>query len=260
MNLIQIHSALWLILLLLGGCSSPISQSPSQSYTSAHHSADESVGQPTSQPTHQPTRQPARQVEGRVESSKSSGSLIPQQQHRLQSGRGVAVFAGGCFWCVEDAFDDFKGVTAALSGYTGGSEKSPTYAQVSAGRTAHLEAVLVIYDPKVVSYDALIDRFWRTINPTQADGQFADRGMQYQTAIFYVDEAQARIARESKKKLGSSGRFSDPIVTPIRPAEPFWVAEEYHQDYARKNPAHYKKYKWGSGRGGYLKRVWDTSP
>jgi peptide methionine sulfoxide reductase msrA/msrB len=171
-----------------------------------------------------------------------------------------ATFAGGCFWCMEPPFEKLPGVVHVTSGYTGGPEKSPSYEEVSSGRTGHVEAVQVEYDPKRVSYEYLLEVFWRQINPTDAGGQFADRGTQYQTAIFAHDKAQREAAEASKKKLDKSGIFDKPIVTPIRWAQPFYAAESYHQDYYKKNPSHYKRYRVGSGREGYLKSVWGNRP
>jgi peptide methionine sulfoxide reductase msrA/msrB len=168
----------------------------------------------------------------------------------------VATFAGGCFWCVESAFDKAPGVERAVSGYTGGKLVNPSYKRVSSGSTGHREAVQVWFDPKRISYKELLKIFWRQINPTDAGGQFADRGTQYTTAIFVHDKAQREQALASKRRLQKSGRFSGKIVTPILKAGPFYRAESYHQNYHKKNPAHYKRYRIGSGREGYLRRVW----
>lgn len=167
-----------------------------------------------------------------------------------------ATFAGGCFWCMEPPFEKIEGVQDVVSGYTGGREKNPTYKSVSAGGTGHLEAVEVIYDPEKVTYADLLDVFWRQIDPTDGGGQFVDRGDQYLSAIFTHSEEQKRLARESRESLEKSGRFDGPIVTAIRPAEPFTRAEEYHQDYYRKSPVKYKYYRWGSGRDQFLKKIW----
>ena len=167
-----------------------------------------------------------------------------------------ATFAGGCFWCMEPPFDKLDGVISTTSGYCGGKEKNPTYKQVSAGETGHAEAVEIWYDPSRISYAELLDVFWRNIDPTQKDGQFADTGAQYRTAIFYHNEEQRRLAETSKKELGNSDRFSKEIVTEIVPATPFYRAEEYHQDYYKKNPLRYKLYRYGSGRDDYLVRKW----
>ena len=173
-----------------------------------------------------------------------------------QEGLERATFAGGCFWCMEPPFEKLEGVHAVVSGYTGGPEVDPAYEQVSSGRTGHREAVVVLYDPEEIGYRMLLHVFWRQIDPTDSGGQFADRGSQYETGIFYHDAEQRRLAEESKRKLAASGRFDEPIVTPILPAEDFYPAEEYHQDYYKKNPSHYKRYRRGSGREGFLERTW----
>ena len=168
----------------------------------------------------------------------------------------TATFAGGCFWCVESDFEKVDGVIEAVSGYTGGQESNPTYKEVSAGGTGHTEAVQIRYDPAKITYKQLLDVFWRHVDPTDAGGQFVDRGSQYRPAIFYHDEEQKRIAEESKAELEKSGRFSKPIVTEIVPLGEFYTAEEYHQDYYDKNPLRYKLYRRGSGRDRFLKRTW----
>lgn len=169
-----------------------------------------------------------------------------------------ATFAGGCFWCMESPFEKLDGVAEVVSGYTGGHKKNPTYEEVSSGATGHLEAVEVTFDPSKVTYKELLDAFLRQIDPTDPGGQFADRGSSYTTAIFYHNEEQKRLAEESKKALEQSGRFDKPIVTAIRPAETFYRAEEYHQDFYKKNPARYKSYRFGSGRDRYLDKVWEN--
>jgi peptide methionine sulfoxide reductase msrA/msrB len=171
-------------------------------------------------------------------------------------GLEVATFAGGCFWCVESAFDPVPGVVAAVSGYTGGEKANPSYKEVSSGESGHVEAVEVRYDPDTISYEELLDIFWRQIDPTDPGGQFADRGPQYRTLIYYHDETQKELAERTKAELGESGRFDGPIVTEIVPAGPFYDAEEYHQDYWKKQPERYKRYRYGSGRTPYLERVW----
>ena len=167
-----------------------------------------------------------------------------------------ATFAGGCFWCMQPPFDKLDGVISTTVGYCGGKEKNPTYKQVSAGKTGHAEAVEIEYDPSRISYAQLLDVFWRNIDPTQKDGQFNDLGRQYRTAIFYHNEEQRRLAEASKEELGKSGRFAKEIVTEIVPATAFYKAEEYHQDYYKKNPLRYKFYRYGSGRDDYLVRKW----
>ncbi|MCR1795496.1 peptide-methionine (S)-S-oxide reductase MsrA [Leptospira sp. id769339] len=168
----------------------------------------------------------------------------------------TAIFAGGCFWCMEGPFEKLPGVISVISGYTGGKEKNPTYEDVGYGRTGHRESVLITYDPKKIDYSRLLDTYWRQIDPTDPGGQFADRGNQYKTAIYYKNEAQKKLAQEFKDKIGASGKFSSPIVVEILPASEFYPAEEYHQDYYKKNPAHYKQYRKGSGREDYVKEVW----
>ncbi len=167
-----------------------------------------------------------------------------------------ATFAGGCFWCMEPPFEKLDGVKQVISGYTGGQKANPSYEEVSAGGTGHLESIEITYDPTKVTYEMLLDVFWRQINPTDAGGQFVDRGPSYKSAIFYHNEEQKRLAEESKKKLERSGRFDKPIVTEIRPAVPFYRAEEYHQDYYKKSAVRYKFYRFNSGRDQFLKKIW----
>lgn len=167
-----------------------------------------------------------------------------------------AVFAGGCFWCMEPPYEKLPGVRAVISGYAGGREKNPRYRQVAYGRTTHVEAVLVEYDPEKISFEKLLDVFWRNVNPTQANGQFVDIGPHYRTVIYYIDDAQRKGAQVSKKKMDASGRFPKPIVTEITPIREFWRAEDYHQDYYKKNPAHYYRYRKGSGRDAYIQKIW----
>jgi peptide methionine sulfoxide reductase msrA/msrB len=167
----------------------------------------------------------------------------------------VATFAGGCFWCMEASFEAREGVEA-VSGYTGGTVEDPTYQQVCSGQTRHLEAVQVYYDSEKVSYEELLEVFWRSIDPTDDGGQFADRGSQYRTAVFFHDEGQRLSAERSKGELESSGIFDKPIVTEIRPFEVFYEAEDYHQDYYRKNVLRYNSYKRLSGRQGFIEETW----
>jgi peptide-methionine (S)-S-oxide reductase len=173
-----------------------------------------------------------------------------------QPKTAVATFAGGCFWCVEEAFDRVPGVISTISGYTGGTVANPTYEQVSRENTGHAEAVQVTYDPAKVTYRQLVDWFWRNIDPTQPDGQFCDHGSSYRSAIFYHDEEQRKIAEASKAALAASGRFKQPIVTEITAAGAFYEAEHYHQDYYKKNPNRYEFYKFGCGRAQRLERLW----
>ena len=168
----------------------------------------------------------------------------------------TATFAGGCFWCVESDFEKVDGVLQVISGYTGGHTENPTYQQVSAGGTGHVEAVQVFYDPEKVTYKQLLDVFWRHVDPTDPGGQFVDRGSQYRTVIFYHNDRQKRLAEESKRELAASGRFDKPIVTEIVKFTKFYNAEDYHQDYYKKNPIRYRYYRYASGRDQFLKRVW----
>jgi peptide-methionine (S)-S-oxide reductase len=167
-----------------------------------------------------------------------------------------ATFAGGCFWCMEHPFDELVGVVSTTVGYTGGHKENPTYKEVSAGTTGHTESVLVVYDTAKITYDKLLDVFWRNINPTTPDRQFVDVGSQYRPAIFYHNEEQKRLAEESRDRLDKSGRYNSPILTEIVSATIFYEAEEYHQNYYRKNPIRYKFYRLGSGRDNYLNRTW----
>jgi peptide methionine sulfoxide reductase msrA/msrB len=168
----------------------------------------------------------------------------------------TAIFAGGCFWCMQEPFDHVKGVTKTVVGYTGGSKEDANYTTVSAHKTEHREAIEITYDPAQVSYDQLLDVFWHNINPTQADGQFHDIGLSYQAAIYYGNGEEKKLAEASRDKLGKSGRFDKPIVTEILPAKPFYPAEDYHQKYYQKNPAAYEAYHVGSGRVSYLAKTW----
>ena len=173
-----------------------------------------------------------------------------------KSKHAQAIFAGGCFWCMEAPFDKLPGVKATIVGYTGGPETAPNYKQVAGGRTGHCEAVVVEYDPKVVTYEKLLKVFWSNINPTQKDGQFYDRGPQYRTGVFYLNDTQKKLAEESRKNLANSGKFKLPIVTEITRVGKFWKAEEYHQDFYKKNPGHYYDYRRGSGRDAFIEKHW----
>ena len=168
----------------------------------------------------------------------------------------VATFAGGCFWCTESDFEKVPGVIEAVSGYTGGELENPTYQQVASGKTAHIEAVRVHYDPNVITYEGLLEAFWRMFDPTDAGGSFVDRGPQYSSAIWYHDDAQRSAAEASKAALAASGRYDEPIVTPILPATTFYEAEDYHQDYYKESPVRYKFYRINSGRDQYLDKTW----
>ncbi len=167
-----------------------------------------------------------------------------------------ATFAGGCFWCLEPPFEKLAGVSSVVSGYIGGPELNPTYRQVASGQTGHLEAVQVTFDAETIGYQRLLDVYWMQFDPTDAGGSFVDRGHQYTSAIFVHDEEQRRLAEASRTDLAASGRFEDPIVTPVRDAGVFYPAEEYHQDYYRKSPGHYKRYRSGSGRDQFIGAHW----
>jgi methionine-S-sulfoxide reductase len=168
----------------------------------------------------------------------------------------TAVFAGGCFWCMQPPFDAAKGVTKTVVGYTGGSKETANYELVSAHKTQHRESIEVTYDPAVITYDQLLDIFWHNIKPTQADGQFHDLGLSYQAAIYYANEGEKNAAEASRERLAKSGKFDQPIVTEILPRQPFYPAEEYHQKYYLKNPEEFDAYHVGSGRVSYLQSIW----
>ncbi len=172
----------------------------------------------------------------------------------LEKGQAEAIFAGGCFWCLEKDMDHVPGVIATTSGYTGGKEAHPTYEEVGAHRTSHFEAVRVIYDPKKVSYAALLDHFWHSIDPTQSDGQFCDRGEQYRTAVFTDDPDERKLFEKTKKEVEKA--LGAPVDTRVLPKGAFWVAEDYHQDFYRKNPARYTSYRTGCGRDARLRELW----
>lgn len=170
-----------------------------------------------------------------------------------------ATFAGGCFWCMVSPFEELPGILQVKSGYTGGHTENPTYEEVCSDTTGHVEAVQITFDPKVFPYEKLLTLFWQQIDPTDAGGQFHDRGTSYQTAIFYHTEEQKVKAEASKQALEASGRFDKPIFTPILPASTFYEAEEHHQDYHKKNPAHYKRYRKGSGREDFIEQYWSSN-
>ncbi len=172
------------------------------------------------------------------------------------SSTRTAIFAGGCFWCMQPAFDRAPGVAKTIVGYTGGKESDANYTAVSGHKTQHRESIEVTYDPAQISYDQLLDIYWRQINPTQADGQFHDIGLSYQAAIYYANDGEKAAAEASKEQLNKSGKFQKPIVTEILPAMKFYPAEEYHQKYYLKNPAEYEAYHVGSGRVAFLEKVW----
>ncbi|AZN41588.1 peptide-methionine (S)-S-oxide reductase MsrA [Paenibacillus albus] len=169
----------------------------------------------------------------------------------------TATFAGGCFWCMVTPFEELPGIKGIVSGYTGGSEANPTYEEVKSGATGHLEAVQITFDPELFPYERLLELYWQQIDPTDEFGQFHDRGTQYSTAIFYHDEQQLELALQSKQALESSGRFDKPIVTKILPAATFYLAEDYHQDYHKKNPKYYKEDREKSGRDQFISDNWN---
>lgn len=174
----------------------------------------------------------------------------------MENSYETAIFAGGCFWCMVKPFDEQPGILSVVSGYTGGTVEWPTYEQICSGTTGHYEAVQINYDPKIFPYEKLLKLYWQQIDPTDLGGQFYDRGTSYQTAIFYQNEKQRRLAEKSKQKLQAGGRFSKPIVTSILPAKAFYPAEEYHQQYYKKNPVHYEGYHIGSGRKAFIEQHW----
>lgn len=168
----------------------------------------------------------------------------------------TAIFAGGCFWCMVKPFDTQPGIISVVSGYTGGHVINPTYEQVTTGTTGHTEAVEITFDPAVISYQQLVEIYWQQTDPTDALGQFADRGDSYRPVIFYANEAQRKIAEASKATLAKSGRFTQPIVTTIEPAQAFYPAEGYHQNYYKTHSVHYNLYREGSGRAGFIRKNW----
>ena len=185
--------------------------------------------------------------------------LLSLGSHAGQDDSAVAVFAGGCFWCSEADFDKLPGVLQTTSGYIGGSIENPTYEEVSSGRSGHFEAVQVRFDPRQTSYAKLLEAFWPSIDPLNGYGQFCDNGPQYRSAIFYLNAEQQRLAEASKNALAASGRFQQPIATQILAATTFYAAEDYHQDYHRKNPLRYNYYRHGCGRDQRLQELWGKS-
>lgn len=168
----------------------------------------------------------------------------------------TAIFAGGCFWCIQPAFDKAKGVIKTVVGYCGGTEPNPTYELVSSEKTGYRESIEITYDPTKISYEQLLDIYWRQIDPTQADGQFTDIGPSYRAAVFYINDDEKKIAEASKEKLARSGKFNKPIVTEILPAMKFYPAEAYHQKYYQQNPGHFQAFEEGSGRVSFQKKTW----
>ena len=184
--------------------------------------------------------------------SKQSTSKVSKKSGTIET----ALFAGGCFWCMEHPYENQPGISKALSGYTGGEKQNPTYNQVASGSTQHVEAVEIHFDPEVISYNDLLQIFWRNIDPTDAGGQFVDRGKQYTTGIFYKNNQQKKSAEQSKKRLEGKNLFNKKIITKIVPAGQFYPAEEYHQDFFKKNYIRYRIYRAGSGRDEFIKRIW----
>jgi len=182
-------------------------------------------------------------------------NMIPKEKINLDKYE-VATLAGGCFWCIEAPLEAIDGVVKAISGYAGGTEKNPTYKQVASGQTGYKEAVQVYFDPEIISYSEILDVYWKQFDPTDKGGSFYDRGSQYESAIFYHNEKQKLVAQKSKEALNNSGIFNNPIVTEITKFTTWYKAEENHQDYAEKNPAHYLSYKKGSGREAFIKGIW----
>ena len=181
-----------------------------------------------------------------------------QAQNSSPAETKTAIFAGGCFWCIQPAFDKATGVIKTVVGYCGGTEPNPTYELVSSEKTGYRESIQITYDPAKISYDQLLDIYWRQIDPTQADGQFTDIGPSYRAAIFYGNDDEKRIAEASKQKLARTGKFSKPIVTEILPAMKFYPAETYHQKYYRQNPEHFEAFEEGSGRVSFKKKTWEN--
>jgi peptide methionine sulfoxide reductase msrA/msrB len=192
-------------------------------------------------------------------SAKSMDESMEKEEVKRPEMTKTAIFAGGCFWCTEADFEKVNGVIEVISGYTGGTVVDPTYEEVSDGGTGHVEAIKVIYDPDKITYEELLDVFWRHVDPTDAGGQFVDRGSQYRSAIFYQNEEERALAEKTKKALDDSGQFEKAVVTDILPLGKFYKAEEYHQDYYKKNPLRYKWYRSGSGRDKFLERAWEET-
>jgi peptide-methionine (S)-S-oxide reductase len=197
-----------------------------------------------------------RLVAGLALAAAASAAAAQSMQPANDAGGKTAIFAGGCFWCMEHPFDEIDGVVSVTSGYSGGSKQNPTYEEVSSGTTGHAEAVQVVYDPGKVSYQKLVDVFWHNIDPLTANAQFCDHGTQYRSAIFYQGDEQKRVAEASKEALTKSGRFDKPIVTQIVAASTFWPAEGYHQHYYKTNSVRYKFYRYNCGRDQRLEQLW----
>jgi len=187
------------------------------------------------------------------------GGMNDSTEVQINGQKAKAIFAGGCFWCVEEAFEKVDGVVSATSGYIGGETLNPTYKQVSAGGTGYAEAVEIVFDPEKVTYQQLLDVFWKNIDPTTPDQQFCDHGDQYRSAIFYLDETQKQLAEESKQGIEQTKTFADLVVTEITIATKFYPAEDYHQDFYKRNSVRYKFYKWNCGRAQRLEELWGNA-
>jgi methionine-S-sulfoxide reductase len=183
-------------------------------------------------------------------------ALFPSPARAEQPATKTAIFAGGCFWCIQPAFDKTPGVIKTIVGYCGGTEPNPTYELVTSEKTKYRESIEITYDPSKVSFDQLLEVYWKQIDPTQADGQFTDIGPSYRAAIFYGNDDEKKVAEASKMKLGASGKFQKPIVTEILPAMKFYPAEDYHQKYYRENPGRFEAFEHGSGRVNFKKKLW----
>lgn len=177
-------------------------------------------------------------------------------KNHTNSNFDTAIFAGGCFWCMVEPFDSLPGIEKVVSGYTGGHVKSPTYEQVSTGETGHTEAVEITFDPAIISYEKLLEYYWQVTDPTDAAGQFQDRGQNYRPVIYYNSPAQKQAAEKSRQQLQDSKKFAEPIVTAIEPAQPFYLAEEYHQDFYKKDPERYELEEAG-GRADFINKHWN---
>jgi methionine-S-sulfoxide reductase len=185
---------------------------------------------------------------------------LAHAQESTPANTKIAVLAGGCFWCIQPAFDKAPGVIKTLVGYCGGTEPNPTYELVGSEKTKYRESIEITYDPAKISFEQLLDIYWKEINPTQAEGQFTDIGPSYRAAIFYGSDEEKKIAEASKEKLASSGKFDKPIVTEVLPAMKFYPAEAYHQKYYQQNPAHFEAFEHGSGRTSFQEKTWRKSP
>jgi methionine-S-sulfoxide reductase len=188
-----------------------------------------------------------------------SSVRVATAQSPAQASTKTVILAGGCFWCIQPAFDKAPGVIKTFVGYSGGTEPNPTYQTVTSEKTKHREAIEITYDPARITFDQLLDIYWKQINPTQSDGQFSDVGLSYRAAIFFSNEEEKKIAEASKEKLARSGKFNKPIVTEILPAMKFYPAEEYHQKYYQQNPERFEAFENGSGRTSFKKKTWNES-